>query len=918
MSWWSDFKDGLSSAWKSLKKGDVFGAAEDLFNASFDAITLGTFSYGKDQIRGLLEFPDIPYQDRKRTVRAPTGPRQVVYGRTRTGGQLAYIESWFDDKRFLTMTLIVAAHPVEEITAVYANGRKVASVRTASGNGRMAVVNDGKFNVAGEETRIFCWSAKGDQTTWVPPTVTPSGNSRNPPGWTSNHKLLGQAYVHIFCWYHEDKFESGLPKFDIELKGKNDIYDPRSGTTGYTDNQALIALDVLRWERMFNLPNSRIDLPSFASGANVADELVSAGPGKTEKRYTVNGAFLMQAPPLEVLDSVASAGAAFLLYTQGKWKFVPGAYANPVMDLNESDLVGGLSFQPGPGKRARHNMARGSYVDANQNFETVEFRELRVSGYVSDDLQELERSFDFPWTTSGTMARRLAKVEIERGRHGLSVNLVAKFKALRLTPGDRIRLSVERLGWVSRVFRVEETNLDMNAGVKLQLREDAPGIYAWEEGDALALDPPPPLNLPDGLEISPPKNIMVGEELYQTLTRAAVKVRMLLSWDADDVAKAYNIQYKLATASKWEPAATFWQDNDIEINDVKDALYDVRLQAINTIGARSAWVQLQYLVEGKSAPPPDVETLFIENGILKWTYADAPLDLAGFEVRFQNGNRQIWTDATPVTGNLITETQFDVSKFAGTKTFMVRAIDTTGNLSANIVYLVQNLGDPLVENVVQAISEAPAWSGSVTGGQINAEGELEAVPLGVFWGDPQSIFWPTDPTALFWEEDYGRVEYEFTVAVAAQDAGASLTVEVLISGNFNESLSYKPPGFSGDWIGFPGAVTARQGVYRFRLVIPQQKFGAPPTVSDIISRLDVPDIEESFNDVVIAAGGTRLPITRTYRAIQNVSLTRQSDGGNATDVVYIDKNPELGPLIETRNSAGTSVAGTIDARIQGY
>lgn len=917
MSWWSDHvTDPLSNAWDNLKSGDILGAAEDLLNFGFDVISLGTFSYAKDQARGLYDVPDIPYQDRKRTVRAPAGPRQVVYGHCRVGGQLAFMESYGKDKRLMCMTLIVAAHEVEEIIGVYANGIQVASA--GDGFGFMPFVQGNKYVTGANNGFILCFSSNGAATNALIPSVNINGTSYAPPSWTTSHILKGQAYVHVVMSYDGDAFDSGAPKIEVELKGKNDLYDPRTGTTGYSSNQALVALDVLRWERLFGLPDSKIDMDSFATAADVADEGVTTGIFITEKRYTVNGAFLMQTPPLEILTSVGKAGASYPVRFQGKWSIVPGKYTAPVMDLDESDLIGGLKFQPGPGKSARHNKARGSYVDASQNFETVEFRELSIDAYIQDDLEELERSFEFPWTTSGTMARRLAKIEIERGRYGLSCAARFKFRALRLTPGDRVTLTIGQLGWSQKVFRVEKTDGDMNAGVMLELREDAAEVYDWTEADALALDPPPPVNLPNGLEISPPQNIVVTEELYQTLTRSAVKVRMSLAWDANDVANSYDIQYRLKGATKWESAGTYWGDNDIEVNDVLDATYELRLRARNILGRPSDWATLEYTVVGKAAPPPDVAELFIEKGILKWSYDNAPLDLAGFEVRFQNGDRQLWVDATPVTGNLITETRFDVSEYAGIKTFAVKAVDTTGNVSDNAAYLVQDLGDVLVENVIATQNEAPAWSGTLTGGIINASSEIESQPLGAFWGDPDAVFWPVDSSALFWVEDYERVTYEYALTVAAQDTDADITVDVQTNGAFNEKLSYKPPGYTGDWLAFPGAVQAKSGTYSFLLTIPQQAFGTAPTVTDIVTGLDVEDVEESFGSVAVAAGGTRLPITKTYRAIKNVVLTMQDAADTAEAVVIIDKDPVLGPMVACRDVSQNLVAGTLDARIQGY
>lgn len=694
MSFISDAIDSIKDAVSAV--GDIFsdpiGAFGDIFEGALNFLTFGTFELTKDLIGGLFDF-EVPFQDRTRMVRAAAGSRQIVYGRAKVGGQLVYIESWFKDRRFITMTVVVAAHQVKEITAIYANGRKVASARS-SGNGRMPVVNDGKFNVSGGENRIQCWSADGTQTEAILPTVTPSGNNANPPNWTTDHKLLGQAYVHIFAWYNQDKFESGLPKFEIELKGKNDLLDPRDGSIGYSDNQAICLLDSIRWDRLFGVPDSDIDMDAFASAADVADELVASGVGTTEKRYTVNGALAFDRPPLEIMLSLAKAGAGIPIYSQGRWSYSPGAFSLPEMDLNESDLIGGINFQPGPSKKSRHNKATGTYLDASQDFEELEFPQLQIQAYVDQDLEVLEKSFSFALTTSGTMARRLAKIDIERNRFGLILQVNTKFRTLRLTPGTRVTMSISTLGWNMRVFRVEDLKFSFERGVSLTLREDSPDIYDWEEGDALALDVPPAIQIPDGLEISSPSGITVTEELYQTLTRSAVKVRMIVSWAADDdrVARGYDVQFKESSQAEWVDAATFWQDNEVEINDVNDVTHDIRIRAINTLGKRSGWTQASYTVIGKTAPPSDV-TGFIGTttnkldgesktyGIrLEWD--DIPdLDLDIYDVRSADSNWGVKTNSqlsrTPdnQVGLPITT--------AGVYTFYIKAVDTTGNFSAN-------------------------------------------------------------------------------------------------------------------------------------------------------------------------------------------------------------------------------------------
>lgn len=82
--------------------------------------------------------------------------------------------------------------------------------------------------------------------------------------------------------------------------------------------------------------------------------------------------------------------------------------------------------------------------------------------------------------------------------------------------------------------------------------------------------------------------------------------------------------------------------------------------------------------------------------------------------------------------------------------------------------------------------------------------------------------------------------------------------------------------------------------------------------------LDVPDIVEELQNLVISSGGTRLPITESYRVIENVQLTVQTDGNGGVTARIEDKHPTSGPLVTVRNAAGTAVTGLLDARIKGY
>ena len=630
MSFWSEigeigqnFVDGFTDLGGSV--GDFFddplGALEDAFNGILDIVTLGTWSYTKDAIRGYIAglVPEQSFRDRERTIRSSTEPKTIIYGKVRTGGQIVYVEDQGKDNVLLWMCFVLAGHEVEEIETVYADGQAVS---TGNGPGVDGFMNRPSDNPLGDN--ILCWSVHGKFTSAFIPSANVSyddnsySGSFSPPNWTSSHKLSKQAYVWINLIFDKETYgDTGVPRFTFDVKGKRDIYDPRGDFYGYTDNQALVMLDLLRWDRMFNEDDSDIEMQDFIYAANVADDLMSSGAGKFEKRYTANGTFKLQAVPLEILKSVATAGAStpFFDVASGKWKVTPGVFTSPVLDLDESDLIGGLPFQVGPAKNSRHNVAKGTYIDANQDYEAVGFKELYISKYVAEDLEVLENNYDFPWTNSGTMARRLAKIDIERNRFGISLKIVCKFKAIVLTPGDRIRLSVSRLGWSPKVFRVESVDISFSTGVALELREDAPAIYDWEEGDALALDSPPAISIPKGLRISTPSNITFNENLYE-LANGENSVVLSLTWFDQPSAIAYDIQYKLVTDTVWINAATYWQDNNIDITRIKGGPYHFRVRAINGIGKKSLWYTDTFTVSGFLSTQPN--SLFLQ------AFADTP------------------------------------------------------------------------------------------------------------------------------------------------------------------------------------------------------------------------------------------------------------------------------------------------------
>lgn len=711
---------------------DPLGSLEDAFNGIMDIMTYGTFSYLKDAFRGYVAglLPEQDFKDRKRTIRSSTEPKRVIYGRNRVGGQLVYLEDQGKDNIVLWMCFVLAGHEVEHIESVLADGEVVAT-----GTPGFYGLMDRPSNSFGNN--IACWMVHGNTPAGLIPTlgVTSSDSSYNgtfkPPNWTTSHKLSYQSYVWVALIYDDDEFgDTGVPKFEFVVKGKNDIYDPRTGTSGYTDNQALIALDVILWDRMMGEDLSAVNVQEFIDGANICDQQVASGVGVTEKRYTTNGTFRLQAVPLDILSSISSAGASecFFDLASGKWRYVPGVYNAPVMDLNEDDLVGGVSFQAGPPKNSKHNIANGTYIDPDQGYEAIGFQQLYISGYVNDDLEELEKNFDFAWTQSPTMARRLAKIDIERSRFGITCSAVFKFKAIKLSPGDRINLSIESLGWQPKIFRIEEVEVSFEKGVALSLREDSVDVYSWSEGDALAIDVPPVLSIPSGLSISSPTSVSFSEEIYSQLNNTK-SVKVNAEWADQRSATAYDVQYKDSGAATWISLATFWQDNSFEIQNLNAGNYDFRVRAINSRRSKSSWYQTTFSVTGFISQAPASISITALNDTPKTPIAQfttlrvtvtPPADptYSYAVVEYKKASSTAWlrgglTDANNIV-DIVVNTNgetYDV------RAFSVSASETTGvtAVSQQIVILDSgNNGDVQIISPLTAVTNLEVAGGGTT------------------------------------------------------------------------------------------------------------------------------------------------------------------------------------------------------------
>lgn len=378
---------------------------------------------------------------------------------------------------------------------------------------------------------------------------------------------------------------------------------------------------VIPYQRKANdVTGPRIQLATSLDNAiaGTAIDITSAGSGthtirKTgEPRYFGGGVIETDRPPGENLKDLLSAMGGDAVYVGGKWKILAASYQSPVNAYDERHIIGPVKIRTKTARRDRFNFVKGVYVSPINDGQPSDYPPVSNSTYESaDGNRRLPTDLDLPMTQRPHTAQRLAKIKLEKARQELVVEAQFTLHALRETPGGTIELSLERMGWSSKVFEVIDWSLSAtDAGgaplfvVNLVLQETAAAVYDWNDGEETTVDPAPDTNLPDPFTVS----VVAGFSLDSILvdTQSTDKIfKVLATWDAhsDPFVREdgrFEIEFKKSAESVWTSAAKVDGDlNQREITGLEpDTDYDIRIFAFNNLGVKSAETKIENFVVG--------------------------------------------------------------------------------------------------------------------------------------------------------------------------------------------------------------------------------------------------------------------------------------------------------------------------------
>ncbi|WP_376872402.1 phage tail protein [Albirhodobacter sp. R86504] len=332
------------------------------------------------------------------------------------------------------------------------------------------------------------WIGKGDQTSCPDVIVAESDYFAATDAWQGKTVLWMRLDAGSGSARYE-RWPSTPP--EVVLEGNwSQLYDPRTGLTTHSRNQALAVLDAMMRNPVRPYLASQLDLESFARAADVADTLITNKDASQTPQFQCDGV-LVWSDGSEIedqLDPLLAAGASRLIRVGGRRAIVPAVYVPPAVTLDE--FVGdSLELQRLSSKEDLLTEAVATYTAPDRAYETAESPAYVLAGAQAEDGGAARSgSLSTAFVIDHRQAQRLAKIAVMRTRMQRAVSGVAPPSAFELLAGSTCTLNMPTLKRWNGVYEVEEiapalipSNADQVAmRCPIVLRQTSPEIYAWD------------------------------------------------------------------------------------------------------------------------------------------------------------------------------------------------------------------------------------------------------------------------------------------------------------------------------------------------------------------------------------------------------------------------------------------------------
>ena len=611
--------------------------------------------------------------DRLVMLSTADGRRSRVYGRVRIVDGIVFKQTHGTNSQYYTFVISLAGHEVDAIETIYFNekavtldgsgyvqtapwaGTKVVDASTtmtvAAGSGSVTLANT---PISGSVTVVSQSSGALDEQSYsLTPTVvgtgvsvsgatfngtyvvsyqyslaTPKARVRTYLGGPSQNlytdlaatvgtsqllstdNFAGDASLIVTLEYDQDAFPTGVPQISAVVRGAK-VYDPRTGTTAWSQNPAIIARDWALYTYGGGAASTEINETAFAAAANACDistSFVTDAGTEVRPLYQCGIACPLDADPSQTLDEIVEAMAGRWGWAGGKLTLRAGVYRAPVASIDSTWLTN-LQAVEVVGQTPTAdlvNIMRPTFADAAQDYVAAPAAAVTYTAAVTADGRELPREVDLNGVTRAVHAQHVCGVLMREGREGLTVRMSCNMRALQLELFDVVSVTLSVFGWDAKLFEVQGWEFSVAGGVVLTLRETAAAIF---DVDALfnTLDVAPNTGLPKPDVVEQITGVTVTSGTSSEVDNS-VLTRTTVSWTAattQQVRQSGSIEVQYRRGGEAVPTGD-WASIERPGNATSATIvglgqgihYVFRVRARTTLGARGDWSLLKSVQVG--------------------------------------------------------------------------------------------------------------------------------------------------------------------------------------------------------------------------------------------------------------------------------------------------------------------------------
>lgn len=640
------------------------------------------------------------------TVKESSPTQKIVYGKTRVGGSIVFVDITGTDNEYLHLLICFASHEVEDIEKIYFNDKE-------AWNSTSGTVSPFNAIISPDDPYVTIDLVKGSQTGAIGALVNRSSY------WTTDHKNLGHTMVYTrLMWDSNDGssgegksnslFPQGIPNVTALIKGKK-VYDPRKDSTSavydsslgtsthrlatastweWSQNPALIVRDYMTDDK-FGLKDSDslINLASLAAAANICDQSVTLADSSTQKRYECDGRIDSGKTIKTNLEGLLASMAGTLVYSGGEYFINAGAYISPSLTFTESDIVSDIKVTTRTPRKQQYNAVKGQFLSAQKNYIPMEYPAFISSTYATEDGEPLYLDVPLHFVTDDHRAQRIAKLKLLKSRQQTVATFSVNLIGLKLKCGDTINVTNTKMGWSSKVFEVIDYSINPQSSgaiaVTISCVETASAVYDWATSDEQTMNFGGTITLPNGSTVNAPTSLSVSNS-PALQDDGSILPAANITWTASTgggIAR-YEVQYKKSSDANYTVAG-YPQDSPFRLEPLLAGTnYDIRIRALNYFGVKSTWVTASsQSVTGDTTAPSAPTSLAVSAGVkqlsLTWTKPTAD-DYSHSEVYEHTSNSSGSATKIGTASGAFTRSGLGSNV---TRYYWVKGVDYSGNTS---------------------------------------------------------------------------------------------------------------------------------------------------------------------------------------------------------------------------------------------